>query len=98
MTITGELECLDVRVKYPGEVIGLTFDWSGYLSSDDAITASSWDATAGVSVSAGSFTSTTTASIVSSGSTNTDYCVANTITTQLGKTKRRTLRIRVIGV
>lgn len=96
MTITGELECLDVRAKYPGEVIGLTLDWSGYLSSDDAITGSSWDATAGITVSAGSFTSTTTAAFVSSGSTTIDYCVANTITTQIGKTKRRVVRVRVV--
>ena len=92
--IVGEgLQDYEVHID-PDEAVDCGFDWSRHLRGDPIAT-SSWAFPAGVSSNpAGNFANERTTIWPDGLTAGADYQLTNTVTTEGGRTYRRTLRVR----
>lgn len=87
-------ETLYTFLKDPEAVLDYTIDWSGWIASGDAITASEWTASNGLTVVEHSFNGSTTTVKVSGGVAGAHFLLTNTITTDDGRIDERTIRLK----
>jgi len=80
--------------KDPNAVLDYVVDWGTWLAGDTIVT-SIWTAETGITVVSDTKTATTATVWLSGGTAGSDYNVVNRITTTMGRTDDRTLRIRV---
>jgi len=80
--------------KDPNATLDYEVDWAKWLGTD-TITASTWAAGAGITVSSSTNTTTTATVWLSGGTVDTDYTIVNHITTTAGRIDDRTFAIRV---
>lgn len=90
---------MSTYVKSPAAVLDYEIDWSQYLNgSADTITASSWTADTGITLSNQSFTGTTTTVRVTGGALGGQYQISNLITlSPSNQIDQRTLTLSVEG-
>ena len=79
--------------KSGNEVLDYAVDWSAWLDTD-TISASTWDATAGLTIDSESET-TTVATIWLSAAEDNIYQVTNQIVTAGGRTAERSFRLTI---
>ena len=80
--------------KDPDAVLDYVVNWEMWLAGD-TIATSTWTAETGITVVSDTETATTTTVWLSGGTAGSDYNVVNRVTTTMGRTDDRTLRIRV---
>lgn len=80
--------------KDPDATLDFSVDWSAWLDID-TIVSSSWTLDGGITLEAGSHTSTVATAWISGGADGTSYSAANRITTAQGRTDERTIKIKV---
>lgn len=81
--------------KDPSGVLDYGFDWSAWLASGEAITASTWFSTVGITIDSDTHSLTSTVVWLSGGTSSQVYEVTNQIVTNAGRTDQRSLIIRV---
>jgi hypothetical protein len=85
--------------KDPEDVLDYTLIWTPWLATaGDKITASTWEVTPGgatLNVDSSDFTLTSTTAWLSGGTDGVTYGLRNKITTDGGRTIRRTKRVKV---
>lgn len=83
-------------VKDPDDVLDYQIDWSDWLPTGDTISTSTWTADTGITVDSESETTTVATVWLSGGTVGNTYSVRNRIVTTGGRTKDKTIRIRVV--
>lgn len=95
----GTPEMADEFRKNPGDVLDYTFDWSAWLAptADTIATSAMSVSPTGLTITspAASYTSTNATVWASGGTVPQSYTVTNTITTAAGRTRARSIIIRV---
>jgi hypothetical protein len=81
-------------MKDPNAVLDYQVNWAAWLGTD-TISASSWTVPTGLTKDSDTKTTTITTIWLSGGTANTEYHVANKITTAGGRTEERTFVVRV---
>lgn len=81
--------------KDPHDVLDYEVDWSNWLPAGDTILVSEWIAPAGITMDSETNTNTTTTIWLSGGTAGQSYALTNRITTAGGRTRDRTITIRV---
>lgn len=81
--------------KFPGESYDLSLDWTSWLIGGDTIASAAWGANPGISILGSTYTPTSTSARISGGTAGSDYYVAAKVTTALGRTEVRSIRMRV---
>lgn len=78
-----------------GATLDYGFNWSskGWLQQDESITNSTWEATSGITLSQQQITGGITSTFVSGGVSGKEYDLVNTITTSMGRTDTRTMKL-----
>jgi hypothetical protein len=84
----------DEYPKDPGAVLDWVFDWTRWLQEGETITASSFSASAGITITDEDIANTYTTVWLSGGAQKV-YSLTNTITTNQNRTDRRTITIKV---
>lgn len=87
-------------LKRDSAILDYVIDWSPWLATDsDTISTSTWTVETGITkVSDTIFgTNTKTRIWLSGGTTDDEYLLTNTITTDMGRTDERTIQIKVVG-
>jgi hypothetical protein len=80
----------------PGARLNYGFDWSDWLPVGDTIAASTWVASAGITVDTSTFNSTTTTIFLSGGTLGDEYKITNHITTVNNLQDERTFLITCV--
>ena len=78
----------------PDEHLDYAINWSKYLQGDDVV-ASTWVADSGLTVDKSEFDKNRTVVRISGGVAGTSYNVRNTVTSALGRTVKRSIKISV---
>lgn len=81
--------------KDADEVIDIQFSWSSNLDTGDTISTSTMTVSSGLTEDTESNTTTTATVWLSGGTAGNTYTVTNTIVTAAGRTKQRTIKVRV---
>ena len=88
-------ELLATYNKDPTEVLDYTLDWETLLDGD-TITNSDWAVPTGITKDSETETTTLAVIWVSGGTVNKQYTLTNTIVTDAGRTRVRSIAINVI--
>ena len=84
-------------VKDPDATLDYTVSWAGWLPSGDTIDDAAWDVPTGLTESAPSTVTTTTATVwLSGGTAGERYLVRCRVTTAGGRIDDRTIEVRVV--
>lgn len=84
----------DEYPKDPGAILDWVFDWTRWLQEGEAITDSSFSASAGITIVSDTHAATYTTVWLSGGAQKV-YSLSNTITTNQDRTDKRTITIKV---
>lgn len=82
-------------VKDPNATLDYTWDWSQYLQEGETISSSSIIVPSGLTLSSSSSTTTKAVAWLAGGTLNEVYKVVNRITTSLGRTDDRMIKVRI---
>ena len=84
----------DEYPKDPGAILDWVFDWTRWLQEGETISSSTFSASAGITITDDDMQATYTIVWLSGGAQKV-YSVSNRITTNQGRTDKRTITIKV---
>jgi len=85
---------METFTKDPDAVLDYKNNWLAWLGTDRII-ASTWTATAGITIDSDTFTRNETVVWLSGGTVGSSYTLVNRITTSLGRVDDRSIIIRI---
>lgn len=78
-------------VHTPSAVLDYSFDWTGWLQTNEAVTSSTWTINPTLTLTNPTLIGAIATTFVSGGVMNSSYTLTNTVNTSQGRTDSRTM-------